>query len=1079
MNVYTSNPIHRYDLSKVGKGYRNACWLPPSKGRGGRIGVGRMWLAGYDKEGNEAEFTFPFYPSVKYEVKTHTREKDLYGKFLETRWFDDTQARRQWCASMEDKVRIISCYPPEQEFLMDVFGKHVFDDDFNQQFMRTHYLDIEVAIENEFPEPEDAKYPINLVTVFDNKDSRFHSWALGDVNNTLDGMDVDLRTFRSEADLLKDYLDWHRNNYPSMISGWNCVPLDTHVWKKDRIARIDSLVPGDVLCSSSVVNVSPETRHDAYEITLSDGTRIVSSKDHLFPVSVHSSSYRIKTGTIFNTMSVKSVEEIVELMKPGHGRTLHMVAERGDNRNKGMTWREWLLHAAGELSERMHFGVVGGVFSAGNRIPVSDRIEDVDEIRRLVSEEKILHFVRDDGHTVCLGLGEYIGFDILHLTGSAYAAGVPERNGCSVTFFDANLTFCRRASEVAFGRRWREDDFDVANATRGVFRVGGDTPAALLVPMAFDRGGARRMDVGVMSTLSRRQFLAFAAGVFDMCGEVRGPKSSLRCDGLGSGAWDFQELLRWNGVVSAVTKDGRVRIVSTEIKAVRKSMRIWNSVLLNSLREHRGVRIWKNRRQDAEEGSMRISGDRILLKVVSVRRIGTGVPMMDIETTTHFFLARGVRTHNCRMFDITYIVRRLENVLGEKNARLYSPVGRYAMREDKKQYGKKYMSVRGISNLDMLFLYRDKFTVKAALDGGYGLDNVANEEIEDAKLHYDGSMLDFYKKDFQRFWEYNVQDVNLVVKLDAKLNLTKIARKITSFGCSQLESIYATISYIIASQDIYSRNTFGRTFLSYSKSGSIGKDVEQYEGAFVFPTYAGLYTQGVGTVDVNSLYPNTARSLNLSPETMVGTVEKIDLDGGKTFRYSISFVDGRTAEMDEESFERLLETTCILARNNVLFLKHEVQKGIFSEWCGKFFNMRKSYKKLKARYKDMRQELADEIAKRGTETPEEHARLAELDALVEQYDTTQYALKILINSAYGTLGTTYSPLYDTRLAEAITLNGQFCNRSTSKFLNEYFQKNYGTSEKFNITISGDTDSVRGDMELDLLLNEVEVKIPQR
>lgn len=643
MNVYDSNPIHKYDLSNVGHGYRNVCWIPPSNFKG-RTGVGKIKLFGYDKNGNDAEFTFPFYPSVKYEVKQHTTEKDLYGKNVATKWFDDTQSQRAWCEAMEGKAKIISKYPPEQEFLINVFHKYVFDDDFNHQRIRTHYIDIEVAIENEFPEPELAKYPINLITVYDSYEKQFHSWALGTVENTITDFTVDLRTFSSESELLVDYLNWHIANYPSILSGWNT-----------------------------------------------------------------------------------------------------------------------------------------------------------------------------------------------------------------------------------------------------------------------------------------------------------------------------------------------------------------------------------------------------------------------------------------KFFDITYIVQRMENVLGKENARRYSPIGKYRMREDKKNYGKKFIAVSGISNLDMLFLYRDKFQIKASLDGGYGLDNVANEEIDDAKMHYDGSMLDFYKKNFQKFWEYNVQDVNLVVKLDEKLKLTSIARKITSFGCSPLESIYTTISYIVASLDIFSRNTFNKVFLSYSSSATRGKDVEQYEGAFVFPTFAGLYLQGVGTVDVNSLYPNTARSLNLSPETMIGMVTRVEHANGEESTYSITFTSGQVKEITQAEFDRILKETCILSRNNVLFAKHEVKKGIFSEWCGNFFTMRKGYKKRKAKAEEQLDELlkSDKV---------DEARKRELETEVELNHTTQYALKILINSAYGTLGTTFSPLYDTKLAEAITLGGQFCNRSTSKFLNNYFHEHYGTDENFNITISGDTDSVTGDMELELIYDENQIEL---
>lgn len=640
MNVYSHNPYSNLDFSKVGLGYRNVCWIPGKRGKFGIPDTGHIVLFGYDKEGNRKTFKFPFCPSVKYEVKTRTPEIDLYGKYIDTKYFDDTVSRKDWISEIEKAgTKVITSYNPEQEFLLNHFRKYVIgktqDDTFNQQELRVHYIDIEVAIEEEFPEPEFAKYPINLITVYDSLTKKFYSWALStEISNTLTDMPIELRKFDNEQSLLNDYLEWHAANYPDVITGWNV-----------------------------------------------------------------------------------------------------------------------------------------------------------------------------------------------------------------------------------------------------------------------------------------------------------------------------------------------------------------------------------------------------------------------------------------RLFDMLYILNRLENVLGKDVAKKYSPIGRYRTNiEDKKNYNKKSCKISGISILDLLFLYRDKFGIKQALDGGYSLDNVASVEIEDTKLHYEGSMLDFYKSNFQKFWEYNVQDVNLVVKLEAKLKLLTIVRKITTFGCSPLESIYTTISYIISSLDIYARNETNKVFISHIPDDKRGKDVDKFAGAFVFPTQAGLYKQGLFTMDFNSLYPSTARMLNLSPETLVGVVKKNNEETSNTSSHRLTYVTGEEVFIDDDQLNAILDKACTIARNGALFYKHEIRRGIFADWCGNFFNMRKSYKKFlrecETRLKNDKCLTSEEIRK------------LEIDA--EYYNATQYALKILINSAYGTLGTTYSPLYDVRLAEAITLTGRFANQSTSKFLNALYKEKYGAPDDMDITVSGDTDSVTGDMMLDVI-----------
>ena len=89
-----------------------------------------------------------------------------------------------------------------------------------------------------------------------------------------------------------------------------------------------------------------------------------------------------------------------------------------------------------------------------------------------------------------------------------------------------------------------------------------------------------------------------------------------------------------------------------------------------------------------------------------------------------------------------------------------------------------------------------------------------------------------------------------------------------------------------------------------------------------FPQFL-LFKNGVAVIDLNSLYPNTLIAGNMSPETKVGTYEKISDD-----EYSIHTVKGDTKHLNKEQFDKLLETKCINTDNNTLFLKHEVREGI-------------------------------------------------------------------------------------------------------------------------------------------------------
>src|SRR5574344_163233 len=77
---------------------------------------------------------------------------------------------------------------------------------------------------------------------------------------------------------------------------------------------------------------------------------------------------------------------------------------------------------------------------------------------------------------------------------------------------------------------------------------------------------------------------------------------------------------------------------------------------------------------------------------------------------------------------------------------------------------------------------------------------------------------------------------------------------------------------------------------------------------------------------------------------------------------------------------------------------------------------------------------------------------------VKNLDVMQIGYKNMINSIYGLLGTSFSPLYNPDLAQTVTRNGKFCNISASKFIRNWFKEKYGIKDDYISTISGDTDS---------------------
>ena len=156
---------------------------------------------------------------------------------------------------------------------------------------------------------------------------------------------------------------------------------------------------------------------------------------------------------------------------------------------------------------------------------------------------------------------------------------------------------------------------------------------------------------------------------------------------------------------------------------------------------------------------------------------------------------------NGRAYDWPYIVRRIENVLGKNAAKRLSPVGKYFVKEVNHDNARAdvgadiEVDISGLFIADDLVLYRDKFLIAPALDGAYNLSNVGEHEGLGKKIQYDGTLKDLYVKDWDKFYEYNVRDVDLLVKIESKCKLVNLARKVAGRGLCPYSTIYASISF--------------------------------------------------------------------------------------------------------------------------------------------------------------------------------------------------------------------------------------------------------------------------------------------
>ena len=218
---------------------------------------------------------------------------------------------------------------------------------------------------------------------------------------------------------------------------------------------------------------------------------------------------------------------------------------------------------------------------------------------------------------------------------------------------------------------------------------------------------------------------------------------------------------------------------------------------------------------------------------------------------------------NSKLYDIPYLVRRMDRVIGEKLMKRLSPWGLVTEHEIFIA-GRKQLSydIGGISQLDYLDLYK-KFTYKA--QESYRLDYIASVELGQKKLDHSefDTFKDFYTKGWQKFVEYNIIDVELVDRMEDKMKLIELA----------LTMAYdAKVNY----EDVFSQVRMWDTIIyNYLKKRNIvippkerSDKNEKYAGAYVKEPIPGKY-DWVVSFDLNSLYPHLIMQYNISPETLV------------------------------------------------------------------------------------------------------------------------------------------------------------------------------------------------------------------
>ena len=376
---------------------------------------------------------------------------------------------------------------------------------------------------------------------------------------------------------------------------------------------------------------------------------------------------------------------------------------------------------------------------------------------------------------------------------------------------------------------------------------------------------------------------------------------------------------------------------------------------------------------------------------------------------------------NVNFFDIPYLVRRIEKVLGNSLAKKLSP---WEVVNERKIHVKGNeeicYDIFGVSILDYIDLYR-KYTYTT--QESYKLDHIAFVELGENKLvNPEDNFHDFYTNHWDKFVRYNIHDTKLVDRLEDKMKLIELIITMAYNAKINYEDVFSQVRMW---DNLIYNNLRQKKIVIPEKTRST--KTEAFEGAFVKEPILGLH-KWVVSFDLNSLYPHLIMQYNMSPETI--TDQKIH--GATVEKLLNKDVDTSFAHRQD-----------LTATANGICYRKDI-RGFMPELMEQMYNNRSKFKKQMLK---IEQEYQNDKSK--THLLKEISRLQNL----------QMAMKIALNSAYGAIGNQYFRYFDVRIAEGITTSGQLSIRWMANEFNRYMNNVLKPTEDKDYVIAIDTDSI--------------------
>lgn len=203
---------------------------------------GNILYRGYNSNGTAVQERIKFKPTLYISSKKPTTEwLALDGTPVEPITLDSMAESKEFMATYQD-VDNLGVYGNTNYVAQCIAEKFPGDIKYNLEHIAIGNIDIEVASDDGFPHPREARHEIISIAYKNSKSSIYHVWGLGSYNTDKaegipEGCLVRYVKCETEVDMMMKFLTYWENNYPDIITGWNIRFFDVP-YMMNRVNRI-------------------------------------------------------------------------------------------------------------------------------------------------------------------------------------------------------------------------------------------------------------------------------------------------------------------------------------------------------------------------------------------------------------------------------------------------------------------------------------------------------------------------------------------------------------------------------------------------------------------------------------------------------------------------------------------------------------------------------------------------------------------------------------------------------------------------------------------------------------------------